>query len=93
MAKFCPECGVLGTETAKFCSACGARITTSDSASSVAREDKIYTGMAWIALGCLFAFFFLFIQRSVYAGIFGFFAILFLFAWALHHAVKIRKTE
>jgi uncharacterized membrane protein YvbJ len=92
MAKFCPECGLMGPGTAKFCSECGARITESNAESSAAkREETIYNVIASIAIISFAAFFTLFIIGNIYYGIFGFFAALFLFAWLLHYAIKLGK--
>jgi hypothetical protein len=94
MPKFCPECGVMGTATGEFCSACGARIGQAEESSTPEekREERIYYVIGLIGFGCLVAFSVLFILRTMYYGIFGFFAALFLFAWVLHHIIKIRKT-
>jgi hypothetical protein len=94
MPKFCPECGVLGTATGDFCSACGARIRQEETSTpeEAKREERIYNVIGLIAVGCLFAFFVLFMQRSVYYGIFGFFAVLFLFAWSLHRIIHVMNV-
>jgi hypothetical protein len=54
-------------------------------------EDRLYYGIGLVGVAFLVIFFALFMLRSPFSGMFGFFATLFLFAWILHQLVILLR--